>query len=304
MYIYGTIILYYYVLWMHKTASARIPPRTVLCRQYLRRMANIPPSIRNNMIMKRILILLLCLLILPLPSIAEDAAADLQARFGDQASFTHNGTDYMVKKRTSTLLFAAQDEGELLLSYIVAVDDDLDRIALISVPTETMIPADGGQTLAQIYASALPPQEQELPSAEYKSIALLDAINTLFPEALIESRLVLDTAGLDLLDGGTNPDPALSGADNLKARLKAIYHAAEGLSSSDQMNMFDSLAAYLATDVKTGAMMKIADKAQRYEIPPTIPLPGSVPDEQSAFITNEAAITELAIEYFYEQSPW
>ena len=261
--------------------------------------------------MKRILSLLLCLLALTLPACAEDARSDLQKRFGGQATFTHDGASYAPKKRISALLLAACQDDELLLSYVIVVDDDLDRIALISLPPETVVPAMSSLTLAQLYARHFPPQDAGVPQAEADSIVLLDAVNALLPEPLIESRLVLDCAGLSLLDGGGNADPALPRAEQAKQRMKVLYRDAQGLSSSEQMKLFDALSAYLATNAKTGALMKLADKAGRYDVLPTLPLPGAnaalqegAPEAAPPFIADEAALTALAIEYFYDETSW
>ena len=277
---------------------------------YVHNQTVMPLWAHQNTMKKILAVLCLLLMLLPGPGLAENAQADLAARFGDEASYEYGGKAYAPKKRSTTLLFAAHDESGLQLCYILAVDDALDRIAAICLPVDTLCP--DGLTLAETYAQHLPPEDASIPQPEADSMRLLDAVNSLLPEPLIESRLVLDARGLHLLQLAAVPaEEGLPGDEALKARLKALLQLADALPSSEQMQLLDALSAYLATDVKTGAMMKIADKAKRYELPPTVFLPGAYPAPENGdaaapqpYIPDGEALPAFLIEYFYDENPW
>lgn len=273
--------------------------------------------------MKRIIASLLILLLLcALPASAEDAQADLQARFGGQATLEYNGKSYAPRKRISTMLFGACKNGQLQLAYLVIVDDEENRIATVSLDPTTAVEAFDGKPLSYIYSVPTRPEDETTSQSDADARRLLEAVNSLLPEPLIENFVVLDVAGLDLLDGGEGNDPTLPSVENTKQRLKEFGKYAMQSSSSEQMDMASALTGYFDTDVKTGAMVKLMDKASRYEVLPTLTIPGergeapqpapadaesAVPVDtprQAAFIPDEAALELLAVEYLYEESKW
>lgn len=225
---------------------------------------------------------------------AENAQADLQARFGGQATWEYEGKDYCVKKRLSTMLAAICQDDELLLAYLIAVDDNARRIVPIALDIAAPLLSPDGDAFAQIYALHTPPQDPDLSQADSDAQRLLAAVNGIFPEPLIESYLIFDADGLDLLDGGTAPDPALSQAENAKKRAKAVGKELMNASGSQQMDAVNLVSPYLTSDVKTGAMVKLADKATRYETVDTLWI-GSAGGN---------LIPEILIEYFYDESAW
>jgi len=225
---------------------------------------------------------------------AENAQADLQARFGGQATWEYEGKNYCVKKRLSTMLAAICPEEELLLAYLVAVDDNARRIVPIALDVQASLLSPNGDTLANLYGEHCAPAENSLSQADSDALRLLEAVNQLFPEPLVESYLIFSAEGLDLLDGGREPDPALSPAENAKARAKAVGKELMAASGSQQMDAVNLVSPYLTSDVKTGAMVKLADKATRYEIVDTLWINSSGDD----------SINEICMEYFYDESAW
>lgn len=239
-------------------------------------------------------ILLILALLLSNFAAAEDAQADLQARFGGQATLEFEGKSYCVKKRLSTMLAGICQDEELLLAYLIAVDDNARRIVPIALEMDAPLVSPEGGSFAQVYGMHAAPADPNLSQADSDAQRLLAAVNHLFPEPLIESYLIFDAEGLDLLDGGKAPDPALSQAENAKARAKAAGKELMNASGSQQMDAVNLVSPYLTSDVKTGAMVKLADKATRYEITDTLWI-GSTGDD---------LIREILIEYFYDESAW
>lgn len=239
-------------------------------------------------------ILLILALLTGAPAQAENAQADLQARFGGQATWNYEGKDYCVKKRLSTMLAAICQDNELLLAYLVAVDDNARRIVPIALDVQASLLLPDGDTLARFYGDHPAPAENTLSQADSDALRLLSAVNGLFPEPLIESYLIFSAEGFDLLDGGVAPDPALNPAENAKARAKAVGKELMAASGSRQMDAVNLVSPYLTSDVKTGAMVKLADKATRYEIVDTLWI-GS---------TGDGSIEEICTEYFYDESAW
>lgn len=227
-------------------------------------------------------------------SLAENAQADLQARFGGQATWEYEGKDYCVKKRLSTMLAAICQDDELLLAYLIAVDDNARCIVPIALDIDAPLLAPNGDTFAHIYSLHTPPAENNLSQADSDAQQLLSAVNRIFPESLIESYLIFDADGFDLLDGGTAPDPELTPAENTKQRAKAIGKDLMAASGSQQMDAVNLVSPYLTSDVKTGAMVKLADKATRYETVDTLWIGD----------TGDDSIPGILIEYFYDESAW
>lgn len=273
--------------------------------------------------MKRIISLLLILLmLLSLCHAEENAQADLQARFGGQATLEYNGTSYAVKKRNTTMMICACQDGRLQLCYLLAVDDNALRMVPIRLSIGAAGEAFGGKSLSHVYLLNQPPEDESISQADADAMRLLSAVNQLFPEPLIESYLLINAEGLNQFDGGWEDDPALPADENLKNRIKAIGKAAMNASSSEQMDMVEKMSPYLVTDVKTGTLVKIADKAKRYEIVETqwfpgmdvLQTPAETPDGDlpvptdtlrvTPYQLDEEALMALLLEYFYDETMW
>ena len=274
--------------------------------------------------MKRLISLLMILLLglAPLCHAEENAQADLQARFGGEATLEYNGASYAVKKRNTTIMIGACQAGRLQLCYLLAVDDNALRMVPIRLNIGATGEAFGGKSLSHVYLLNQPPEDETISQADADAMRLLSAVNQLFPEPLIDSYLLINAEGLDQFDGGWEDDPALAADENLKNRIKAIGRAAMNASSSDQMDMVEKMGPYLVTDVKTGALVKIADKAKRYEVVETLWFPGMdvnpeiiqtgegempVPTDTlrvTPYQLDEEALMALLLEYFYDETMW
>jgi len=92
----------------------------------------------------------------------------------------------------------------------------------------------------------------------------------------------------------------------MKRRLKALLAQAES-ANSDQLNdMFVSMSDHIVTDMKTGAIMKIIDKTDRYEVMSSVYVPGSyvLENEQEVFDVDEAGFLDIIVNTFYEEKIW
>lgn len=272
--------------------------------------------------MKKIISSLLAILLMLslFSALTENAQTDLQARFGNADALQYQGISYVPKNRSSTMMIAICEKGQLQLLFLLAVDDDEKQVIPVNLDISTAAKAFDSNTLYYIYNHGSYPADESITRADADALRLLEAVNSLFPQPLIENYLVLNAEGLDALGGGPSPDPMLSPAENTKVRLKTLAKSAMGASSSEQMDMADALSGYLDTDVKTGAMMKIMDKAQRYEILPTQRIPGKTFQPKPTIHTDsdipmdtprhlpieldESALMALTIEFFYEENPW
>lgn len=254
----------------------------------------------------RLLLVIGCILCLTgTLAAAETARGDLSDRFSEP-TIEYQGVTYRVKNRLSTMVFLFVDETvepqeQILLMGIIAVDDDQKRLVPFYVDSHTEIAGEDGQPqcLFEIYASG----EDD----EQKCLQLVEALNTLFPLKVLESYMAVKVEGLDLLDGGapeTDADADRQAA--LKQRLKRIKATAAGASSNDIMSQFSAMSEYLVTDMKTGAVAKIADKANRYEISPSSVLPGEMLEEEQGMVyrIDEEELLPLVIDAFYEEKIW
>ncbi len=254
----------------------------------------------------RLLLVIGCILCLTgTLAAAETARGDLSDRFGEP-TVEYQDVTYRVKNRLSTMVFlfvdeTAEPEEQILLMGIVAVDDDQKRLVPFYVDSRTEIIGEDGQPrrLFEIYTS--------VEDDEQKCLQLVQAINALFPLEVLESYMAVKIEGLDLLDGGAPATEA--GTDRqaaLKQRLKRIKAEAEGASSNDVMSQFSAMSEYLVTDMKTGEVAKIADKATRYEISPSCLLPGELLEAEQGMVyrINEEELLPLVIDAFYEEKIW
>ena len=277
-------------------------------------------DMRRTMIRGLALGLLLCML--SSMAVAEEARGDLSQRFADVKTIEYDGKTMRMKNRLTSILFAvvdyeAQGPDALLFAALAVVDDDLRRITPVQLCRSLAVETQTGE-LQPLYAAFADGGTQQA-----RSEALLAAVNSLFPEAAVGHHVVLDVRGLDVLDGGSfaaseqiavQPESAMGTKEamaqaelDLKARLRSIKNGADEAGSDELMDMFDALSGYFVTDMKSGALVKAADKTERYEIVSTAQLPGgNLPAEAGGyvFVPDADAVLAQAIEIFYEETFW
>lgn len=198
-----------------------------------------------------------------------DGRGNLEERFSDVDTVDFNGATYYQKSRIKSMLFLGicddgTDLGELGLLMAVVVDDNLKTITPIQFDYRTVFK---NESKAQ---STLKDAYENSAAKEEACENVLAAVNTLFPSPLIESYLGFDIEGLKLIDGNDFLLPEEEVQAKVKERLKEIKPYAETMSADSATDMMDALSEYIHTDMKSGALMKITDKIDRYEIRTTL----------------------------------
>jgi len=255
-------------------------------------------------------IIVLAVLCLCQTAFAEDSYIDLGSRFSDIATYDHNGVTYYIKGRVSTTLVLCADlnddpsqgVGRLELVMLVAIDEDTDTVVPIQLLPGTVASwldgEDGTKTVAQLF------NEAESPQAACEK--LLQTVNLIFPEdEMVEHYFMLDVSGLAILDGIDNDEFNTTG-EALVERLKGVYNTIED-GTGDPNEMLSSMSGYIHTDMKSGALMKVIDKCDRYDRSSRVPFPVLNSSDEAAveFIADTEAFVELMLSVYYEDTkPW
>ena len=246
---------------------------------------------RRRRAAKRCLILMLALGLLTSAAMGE-GRGDLSERFADVPRVEYDGETYYLRDRMSAVMVAGllPDEADGLpradLAAIFVIDDNEKRITPIYIDGWTAVETgEGSMPLREVCAQGRDPTE----SCEY----MREAVNNLLGGELIESYMGIDLdgitqiAGFGGIDGGT------------RERLHQLRLALERIPSKQLNEMYGAISGYLITDMKSGAVMRMLDKADRYEIAGTVDLP-VLPGEEEALIPDAERILELVISVFYE----
>lgn len=220
---------------------------------------------------KRLLSAALLLMMMFCSAGAAEDYVDLSDRFSDVVTFEYEDQTYYLKERVTTVLAACinadpQDGATLELLLLLAVNDNAKTATLLQL--DGAMPADWlegeSRSLNEIFSA-----EDGLNAGCERMVSVL---NGLFPSEIISGYIALDEAGLPLLDGIENDDENVTG-DALVERLRAIKNGASDASTSELNDMLASLGDYIVTDMKSGALMKIVDKMDRYDVGHRIPMP-------------------------------
>ena len=272
---------------------------------------------------KLLSMLLVLMLMLAQAAFAEETYVNLDERFGDVPTYEYEGKTYYMKDRVKTTLimcanldeYETEGVGSAELIILLAIDDDSKRVLPIQLDGDMIVSwvegAPEGITLNELFAAKT--------DAAEGTLAMLDAMNALYPSAVINDYAVLDLEGLPLLDGVENTEENTSG-DGLMERLRTIKGTVEQSSTSEMNDMLDSMSEYIVTNMKSGAMMKVVDKTDRYDRSSRVPFP--VLGQEEAEAASEAeeaeateapvsaepleadleAFTQLMLEFYYEDT--
>ncbi len=255
--------------------------------------------------MKKIASLILVALILCGAAMAESSRGDLTDRFADDSVIEIDGVEYRLRKRLTTLVglvlndkdgYSADSRAEMIVA--VAVDDDERTFATISIDGGCQVEYNGETVaLSDIYGLA---------GDKEKGVAdTLAAVNELLPEGVtLESYLAFEAHGLTALDGEETSNEFDEA--QFKARARAIKN---GSAASEYSNMYSALGEYILTDMKSGAVMKVADKADRYTRTGLIDMPslneeGAEEAEDAPFTPDMDALWQILMPIWYEVNPW
>lgn len=249
----------------------------------------------------------------PLGEIArENGASDLENRFSDVPTLDYNGVTYRLKNRLTTLLVMATaretaeiDQGAVRAEFIaiLVVDDDARTVTPVQIDCLTPVAVEGmekPETMRTLFSAY---EDQKVAGDTLRM-----GLNDLLPAEIIEHHLSLDIDALEPYDALVEVDEnaPMTPKAVLKRRVKALMAQAESSSTSQLNDLFVSLSDHIVTDMKTGAIMKIIDKSDRYEVLPSVYVPGSyaLESEVEVFDVDEAGLTEILVNTFYEESIW
>ena len=265
--------------------------------------------------MKRFFAVFLTVMMLCVAAHAETERGDLSVRFGGETVLTHQETEYRVRKRLTNVLFMGMELDEETQKYetvmliLLSIDDNLKMVTpiMLDCTKECVSAEEAVQT--EVLTEEVPENEVVTLGAvvsRYEDVkegaqALVNEVNALLPDALIEDYLALDLAGLTLLDG-------LEGTE-YEARMRAVASQFTSVSAGDVNRLLEELSPYLTTDMKSGALMKVVDKSERYERKSMLRLcltEETVQNNPKLTLWTDELWTNTIIETFLEEKslPW
>lgn len=246
------------------------------------------------------LTLLLALSILAASAGAETVRGDLSERFQDIPRIEYEGQTYALKNRITTVLAMGIGEDEagkprVDVGFMLVVDDDAKTFSVVEIPTDTLVQVqleDGtpwNMRFRDVYALGEDSAEG--------GTEMLEAVNLLLGEERVEHYLAFEAEGAVVLDAG------LAEIEDTKERLKAMMDLVDAMDSDQLNDVYGLLGDYIITDMKSGAVMKVIDKMERYEVLPRTMLPGTqaaASDGGTLFVPDVNEILKLRVNAFYE----
>ena len=249
---------------------------------------------------------LLCASLMVSAALGEVVRGDLSERFDDIPKVEYEGTTYALRNRLTTVLLMGIAADEALgkdvsdFTALIVIDDNEKKITPVRLAGNLLAEADGVELpLREVYALG--------EDGEGNCLRMVDAVNGLLGEELIDDYFAFEIEGALAVDGFVPVE------GDTEAQLRALKAVLETRSLDDLNKQYALLSDYIITDMKSGAAMKVADKAERYEMLHSVPLPTLAEegqDEQAqtkegAYLrVDEEAALALVIEAFYEESKW
>jgi len=217
--------------------------------------------------------------------IAETVEGDLTDRYKNEIIVEDDGVSYRLKRRATFALIICVDKSntEEFNGYfgILAVDDNDKSISLIELDSNVTTSSEmGSYRLSDAYIMG--------EDMQGGSLLVLELVNRVLPYAVIDHYIVFNMDGLSVLNEFSDFDIIqFSNATNTKEKLRYAKNYIENLPSEQLSKLFEYMSEYIKSDLKSGAIMKIADKAEKYEKKPTL------------YFTESAVCDSAAGEYIY-----
>ena len=241
----------------------------------------------------RCLSLMLTLGLLLGAAMGESARGDLSERFADVPHIDYGGTTYYLRDRVTTLMVTGvlpDEEGTPRTDYVAVfvIDDNEKRITPIYIDGQTLVEVEGNTLpVREVYALGEDPEEN--------CLRMLAAVNGLLGGELIEDYMAVDLEGITAVAAFSQ----LEG--NTRERLHLLRLVLENIPSKQLNQMYGEISDYLITDMKSGAVMRVLDKTDRYEIAETADLPVLPAETEGEPLTPDSEkILELVIAVFYD----
>lgn len=250
-------------------------------------------------------LLLSILLLMSMLTGSAETYGDLDARFSDVSKLEYNDVTYYMNNRMTTVLVmcaaknaendAVMDAPQLIVFLVI--DDDAKYVYPLMLDRNTVQDwvedETAGVSLAESFALG--------EDVEAGSLALVEVVNGLFPEPVIEHYAVFDAAGLTVLDGIENNEENIV-QDVLLDRMRAVKAEYEAMPMADYQDLFSEMSDYITTDMKSGAMMKVIDKCDRYDRDHLAPLP-MVEDEAGTVCIDKELLLQKIVDIYYNDEP-
>lgn len=235
---------------------------------------------------------------------AETVRGDLSDRFSDTPTVEFQGTTYSLRNRLTVVLLLGilrdEDLGADVADFtaLLVVDDGIKRVTPVRIDGNTQVELPGVAQpllLREVYAMGADREEN--------CQRMIQAVDGLLGGELITAHLAFEVAGASTIEGYVPVE------GNAETQLRALKAALEQKSTEELNKLYAQLGDYIITDMKSGAAMKVADKTERYEMPPSVLLPvlvaeGAEGEEAAPLIPDSKAIEELVVSLFYEESSW
>lgn len=248
------------------------------------------------------MLLVLLLVLSAASAYAETVRGDLSERFNDIPKIEYEGQTYALKNRITTVLAMGIGKDEsgnprTDVNFMLVVDDDAKTFSVMEIPVDTLVQVireDGtpwNMRFQDVYAAGTDSDDGGLKAVE--------TLNAVLGEARVEHYLAFDAEGAAVLD------IQLASIKDTKERLKAMMTLVEEMDSDQLNDTYKLLGDYIITDMKSGAVMKIIDKMDRYEVLPRIKLPGAqynANDGGTLYVADENGILKFRVNAFYEVS--
>ena len=235
---------------------------------------------------------------------------DLSKRFGNIETIEYNGCTYRIRNRlTIALVMGTVGDGEdgtgadyAELMYLLVIDDDQRIYTPIQIPSSAWVNWQGSELWPETGEVQLRAMYSMVEDGNDGCRLILQKLDEILGGELIGCYAALDMDRLTLIDGIEPSEVYVE--QEYKDRMHAIKASAEQ-SSTDEINeMFNVLSGYIVTDMKSGALMKIVDKVDRYDGQPTIVLPvieEILEDGQTRVRIDESAVLPVVLSAFYEE---
>ena len=255
--------------------------------------------------------LLVVLICFGMSATAETAErGNLSERFDNIVALEYNGVTYRIRNRITVALMmgtiAEESDGTETdyaeMMYLLVIDDDRKIYTPIRIASAAWVDWEGSELWPEAGEVQLRTLYSMGSDENVGCSLIVQKINEILGDELLENYAALDLGRLTVLDG-IEPSGGYVEAE-YKERLRAIKAKAES-SSTDEINeMFNAMSGYIVTDMKSGALMKIVDKVDRYEGQPTVPLPvveEIMEDGQVRVTVDEQAVLPAILDAFYEE---
>lgn len=258
--------------------------------------------------------LMICMMLIVssgIAGIAETVEGDLADRYQNEIALEHNGVNYRLKRRATFALVICLDNAseEAFDGYfgILSVDDNAKNISVVELDSRVAATVESEMyRLSDAYLSGADMHEG--------SQMVITLLNQVLPFEILEHYIVFDMDGLDVLSENSDFDSdEYENAVNTKEKLRFAKNYIETLPSEQLSELFDHASGYIKSDLKSGAIMKLADKAEKYERVPTLYLTealteSTVDRSEDEYISlddlDDSEMTELLIDVFFEADPY